>query len=424
MLYGSRGVMPPFPAQRCQCQECKDERGSSGRSDTERRSSGKNTHSALNAFPRKANDGPVFDWEPLVSNADREFARYASEVVEQIAHVYEVAPTELGFVEEPKNTPRTWPYPIIGVPDVSSEKTMEQGCMVSVDHVPREIINQIAALDVSISESKALLRKAEEYFGCQRYDARFASIVHLWGQGLATSDEVIRHLIHVEQNMPEKDTKHTNDVLGLLKAGLLSPSEARRSLGLPEISATIKADAAEANSALKAFRGASPDMIFVSPKDAERIMKLYEPTSNTKENPMPISTNNVADLANQVRELAKDGTTNLDNVKRAIDQGKRERKERIEKALSGAADLEVLKGAQGKQFFVKHFYGNKEHTTRGTAYPGYNVTNEEDEEDLEAYTVLLQDCSDPIVYSKYKTMQCLRKAIEEYGVPYVITFYE
>jgi hypothetical protein len=265
----------------------------------------KDMYSAFNAMPRKSYDDPVFDWKPLMSKADQEFARYANEITERIMKVYEITPAELGV----------------------TERTAEQ-----------------------------------------------------------------------------RREKHTSDVIELYKNGLISADEAARYLG----------------------NRATPDAIFVSSKDAERIMKLYEPTSNTKENPMPISnsTNPVTDLANRARELAKDGNVSLDAVKGAIDNGKAEYKARVEKALEGAAELEVLKGAQGKQFFVKHFCRNEVHTTYGIAYPGYDVTDEDEESELSAYTIRLQDDRDPILYSKYRTMGRLRKALDERGVPYVVKFYE
>ncbi len=151
--------------------------------------------SARNAMPRKTFDGPVFDWKPLVSKTDQEFARYASEATEQIVRAYTMTPEMLGITEKPKS--------------------------------------------------------------------------------------------------------------------------------VSELSVKIEADVDPVINALKALRGASPDMLFVSPKDAERLFGLYDkPACNTKENPMSISSNPVADLADRARELAKDGKENLDAVKSAIEQGK------------------------------------------------------------------------------------------------------
>ncbi len=427
---------------------------------------------------------PVFDWKPLVSKADQEFARYASEVTEQIVRAYAMTPAELGITEQPKDTPRTFPYPI-GVPPEMTKPMQDKPticvnqCMISVNHVPREVVSQIMALDVSINEHRQLLRKAEEYFGCQRYDAHFASIVHHWGQGHITSDEVVRHLIRVGQNMPEKDfedTKPFDDVRAWLSAGIISPNEARRYLGLPEpekryayappgteilASNTNRENVCIYNDsdttlffdgctikAISETRKRTEEPGALTQADLGRVidgimhMADCEPREassnsfeglrdilggmNTKENPnmSPISSNPVAGLADRARELAKDGKENLDAVKSAIEQGKIEYKARVEKALTGAADLEVLSGPRGKQFFVKHFYENKEYTTYGTAYPGYNVTDKEDEEKLDAYTVRLQDSGDPVLWGKYKTMQRLREALQNNEIPYVIKFYE
>lgn len=260
-------------------------------------------HAAYNAMPRKSYDGPVFDWKPLVSKADQEFAKYASEMTEQIVRSFAMSPAELG----------------------KAEKDLE-------------------------------------------------------------------------------DTKPFVNVGRWIAAGIMTPSEARRYLGLPEPLVAIKEPTSNPWEGLDTL-----------------ISSL-----NTKEKPMSISpsTNPVTDLADRARELAKDGKVRLDSIKDAIDAGKQERKERIEKALAGAVELDVLKGAQGKQFVLKHFHRDNVHTTYGIAYPGYDARDEEDEEDIKVNTVFCQGDTSPIVSDTYKTMRRLRTFLDDYGTPYVIKFYE
>ena len=126
---------------------------------------------------------------------------------------------------------------------------------------------------------------------------------------------------------------------------------------------------------------------------------------------------------NEVETRAKDNPELTKQIKEAAERAEKARNERIQKALDGSAELELLKGPQGKLFVLKHFYKNQEYTVYGIAYPGYDVS-EEDAKKLEERTVFLQDDGDPIVYTKYETIRDVQKTLESYKSPYVIKFFD
>jgi hypothetical protein len=359
-----------------------------------------------NAMPRKPGPAlPLSTWQSITDAFNEpENCRCKN----GMARGYYSCPCHDDAPKEP-GKPREWPYPIIGIP---------QDLPYVAYH---EIGNHPEKPKPPVSSRGSSLLSEEFDKTMDEIRGRAMRVFGLTSAELGITEKDL------------EDTKHTNDVLSLLKVGAMSPSEARYHLGLPEkpksiseLSVKIEVDASPAINALKALRGASPDMLFVSPKDAERLFGLYgKPTSNTKESPMSISntSNPVRDLADRAHELAQEGKVNLDSVKCAIDQGKQERKERIEKALSGAIELDMLKGPQGKQFVLKHFHRDQAYTTYGTAYPGYD-TSEKGEEDMKADTVLLQGDTSPIVGDVYRTMRRLRKCLDDYGVTYVIKFFE
>ena len=125
----------------------------------------------------------------------------------------------------------------------------------------------------------------------------------------------------------------------------------------------------------------------------------------------------------EVEAKAKDNPELAKQIKEAAERAEKARKARIEKALDGSAELELLKGPQGKQFVLKYLCKDKEYTLYGTAYPGCDV-GEEKAKELKVRTVLLQADVCPDIYNVYPTIRDLKTHLERCGFPYVIKFFD
>jgi hypothetical protein len=147
-------------------------------------------------------------------------------------------------------------------------------------------------------------------------------------------------------------------------------------------------------------------------------LSSYFSNSSNSSSPTPEQS-----FLNEVEAKAKDDPGMAKKIKEAAERAEKARNERIQKALDGSAELELLKGAQGKQFVLKHFYRGKERTLYGVAYPGYDASEEEAKE-FEEHTVFFQADKDPIVYTKYSTIRDVEKTLEDYKSPYVIKFFD
>lgn len=140
--------------------------------------------------------------------------------------------------------------------------------------------------------------------------------------------------------------------------------------------------------------------------------------SNISRNPTPEQS-----FLSEVEAKAKDNPDLAKQIKEAAERAEKARNERIQKALDGSAELELLKGPQGKLFVLKYLCRGKERTLYGTAYPGYDA-DEEDAKELEGRTVFLQADTSSIVCNAYETIRHLKTHLESSGILYVIKFFD
>jgi hypothetical protein len=129
-------------------------------------------------------------------------------------------------------------------------------------------------------------------------------------------------------------------------------------------------------------------------------------------------------ILSEIEARAKDNPAMVVKIKEAAEKAEREYKDRITRALAGSAELELIKGPQGKRFVVKYFYRGKEYTTYGVAYEGYGAT-EEYEKDIKGDSILIRDDNSPVFDScSYKSMRRVKLVLERANSPYVIKFFD
>jgi hypothetical protein len=126
-------------------------------------------------------------------------------------------------------------------------------------------------------------------------------------------------------------------------------------------------------------------------------------------------------LSNAIKSLAsKDSNADLSGIKATVEQVEAERKARVEKALQGVADLELLKGSSAKRFLLVYWYRNEAKIAYGTEYP---VQCDEDG-DVKGYSVYIDDDEHPIVSTHYETMKQLRESFTSSKIPYHIAYFD
>jgi hypothetical protein len=145
----------------------------------------------------------------------------------------------------------------------------------------------------------------------------------------------------------------------------------------------------------------------------------FDPAKETKSSMNPDHT--PESLAVAVRDLAnKDGKTDLSPIINAVESANRERKARIERSLRGMADLAVMAGAKGKRFVIVYWANNEARTAQGVEYP---IEKRDSDGDLVGINVLINDEGHPF-YSRYNSMERLRKSLDELKLTYHIAYYD
>jgi hypothetical protein len=128
-----------------------------------------------------------------------------------------------------------------------------------------------------------------------------------------------------------------------------------------------------------------------------------------------------------IHQAAENGA-DLDAIASAARNAEARRCARIEKALRGVVDLEIIKGTKARRFVLAYFFQGKEHLVYGLAYPGYDAKEEDAEKDaetgIENYTVQLNALCNHYVSSYYKTMQSLHRSLQDGDIPYVIDYFD
>lgn len=299
------------------------------------------------------------------------------------------------------------------------------------------------------------------------------SIDEMWGIWNAmtspgkTQSPYVRY--HEIGNRPEKDlddTRHTNEVLGLLRVGAISSSQARESLGLPKqpspdmpdssfgyINRVSMREIASAFAMTPAELGVTekpkpaprtyPYPFGQSLMDFEKTAKacgcaecqeyLKSPKENNDMEPYTIRVD-LSNISSQssspvsgeqlnlktIAELTKNDPDFARKVKETAEKAEREHKESIQQALKSVNFLAMKQGHSGRDFCISFWKGDAAYSLDGTDYAyGQHIA----EDDIDDENRVFVSGSVWPASGTYATMDRLKQRLERAEILYVIEYY-